>query len=252
MANSIDSDFYSVWPKMLEQDSAGRKLLLKFFPRHLLSPLKFELHMLLVRMSSFTKASKYQDQKDLLVNIGPGDSGKIGWVNIDAFKTKSVNCVYDARKRLPFSDNSVKCIFSEHFVEHLDYNEEVPYFIAECYRVLKKGGVLRITVPDAEKYIRAYMKGGWDELVEIRQLGDQLRDQCFGFKFNTRMELINFVFRQWSEHKFAYDFETLEFVLNQGGFTEVKRQEFGKSVMPEFCLEKAGRASESFYIEAIK
>ena len=252
MANSIDCDFHSVWSRMLEEASATRKLLLKFFPRHLLSPLKFEIHMLLVRMSTFTKANQYQDQKNLLVNIGSGDAGKIGWVNIDAFKAKSVNCVYDARKRLPFSDNSVKCLFSEHFVEHLDYNEEVPYFITECYRVLKKGGVIRIIVPDAEKYIKAYTKGGWDELVEMKRLGDQRTDPCYGFKYKTRMELINFVFRQWSEHRFAYDFETLEFVLKEGGFTEVKRQEVGKSFMPELLLDKAYRAPESLYIEAIK
>ena len=252
MASNIDCDFYSVWPRMLEQASATRKLLLKFFPRHLLSPLKFEIHMLLLRMSTLTKASKYQGQKNLLVNIGAGDAGKPDWVNIDAFKTESVNCVYDARKRLPFSDNSVKCIFSEHFIEHLDYNEEVPYFITECYRVLQKGGVIRIIVPDAEKYIRAYTKGGWDELVEMKRLGDQLRDPCFDFKYNTRMELINFVFRQWSEHKFAYDFETLKFVLKEGGFTNVKRQAFGKSSMAEILLDKANRTPESLYVEAIK
>lgn len=252
MTNSIDSDFYSVWPKMLEQASATRKLLLKFFPRHLLSPLKFEIHMLLVRMNSFTKASKYKGRDNLLVNIGTGNEGRSGWVNIDAFKAESVNCVYDARKRLPFADNSVKCLFSEHFIEHLDYNEEVPYFIKECYRVLQKGGVIRLIVPDAEKYLQAYTQGGWDELIKMKRLGTQLRDPYFGFKYKTRMEVINFVFRQWSEHKFAYDFETLKFVIEAGGFTEVKKQEFGQSYLSELLIDRASRVPESLYIEAIK
>ena len=66
------------------------------------------------------------------------------------------------------------------------------------------------------------------------------------------MELINVVFRQGHEHKFAYDFATLHFVLQRYGFSTVVRQGYGKSLMPELCLDQAVRASESLYVDAKK
>jgi hypothetical protein len=66
------------------------------------------------------------------------------------------------------------------------------------------------------------------------------------------MELINFVFRQQYEHKYAYDYETLEFILYKYGFSKVQRQAFGKSLMDELSIDQQIRASESLYVEAIK
>jgi predicted SAM-dependent methyltransferase len=146
----------------------------------------------------------------------------------------------------------VKCIFCEHFFEHIDYTEEVPYFLSECHRVLKPGGVIRLIVPDIEKYLRAYSVGGWEDLSKIRPLKTNHTDYYGGSQYNTRMELINVLFRQGHEHKFAYDEETLEFVLRRYGFRTVLRQEFGRSMMPELCLDQPTRACESLYVEAKK
>jgi citrate lyase synthetase len=66
------------------------------------------------------------------------------------------------------------------------------------------------------------------------------------------MELINVVFRQGHEHKFAYDFETLRFLLDRYGFSEVVHQEYGTSLMTELCLDQVHRASESIYVDAKK
>jgi len=55
--------------------------------------------------------------------------------------------------RLPFEDNSLSYIFSEHFVEHLPHTLALELF-RECYRALKAGGVLRTAVPDAK--LRSY------------------------------------------------------------------------------------------------
>ncbi len=228
------------------------KVLLLLFPYHLLQQIKFEINMLFVRIRSRNVTHTYKDKRDLFVNIGAGKRGKEGWINLDAFLQENVNCLYDARKSLPFATDSVKGIFSEHFFEHLDYIEEAPYFLSECYRVLQNGGVLRIIVPDAEKYLKAYAKGNWQELSKLRNLNAELRDPYFSFKYNTRMELINVVFRQLQEHKFAYDFETIDFLLKRNGFQDVRKQAFGQSVMPEICIDLEGRSTESLYIEAIK
>jgi predicted SAM-dependent methyltransferase len=209
-----------------------------------------EFPLLLRRLRGSRVRRQFKSADNLLVNVGAGSQGKPGWVNVDGWKQPSINCLYDCRKDLPFPDESVRGIFCEHFFEHIDYLEEAPYFLSDCRRVLKRGGVLRLIVPDAERYLRAYCKGGWEELTMLRGLDANHRD--FYGRYNTPIELVNFVFRQGHEHQFAYDFETLEFVLAQNGFSEIVRQQYNRSVMPEVCLDQAYRASESLYVDARK
>jgi hypothetical protein len=66
------------------------------------------------------------------------------------------------------------------------------------------------------------------------------------------MEVVNAVFRQYFEHKYAYDYATLEFLLKRHGFAEVHKMSFGKSLKPELCLDQASRESESLYVEGVK
>ncbi|MGB3204746.1 MAG: methyltransferase domain-containing protein [Crinalium sp.] len=60
---------------------------------------------------------------------------------------------YQKGDRLPFDDNSLSYIFSEHFFEHLFFDEALS-LLQECQRILKPGGVIRTCVPDAD--LRAY------------------------------------------------------------------------------------------------
>ena len=125
-AGSQGTDFYSAVIGEAVPRRVIKKMLLRLLPNHLLEQLKFELRMLLVRLRSANRVRAYQKRKDLLLNVGAGESGKEGWINLDAFSGAKINCLYDARKRLPFSSGSVKGIFSEHFFEHIDYTEEAP------------------------------------------------------------------------------------------------------------------------------
>lgn len=245
-------DLYTAALKRTSGRGLVARLATSVFPEYILRQIKSELIMLSVRMRTGGAAAAFRGKRELLVNVGAGDAGHAGWVNVDRAPAPGVNCIYDARKRLPFEDNSVRGIFTEHFFEHIDYEEEVPPFLAECHRVLRPGGVIRIIVPDAESYIRAYVAGGWDQIAAIRPLVSDHADVHFPVRYNTRMELINVVFRQWEEHKFAYDFETLAFILGRARFRNIRRQNFGQSIAPEICLDLERRASESLYVEAMK
>jgi predicted SAM-dependent methyltransferase len=223
-------------------------------PRHAYHPFMSELRTAIRRLTYGTwwVRRQYRDRRNLLLNIGCGACGKPGWENVDLCKIPEVNCVYDCRRDLPFADNSAKFIFTEHFFEHIDYAEEAPYFLTECCRVLEPGGVIRIVIPDAEKYMRAYCADGWDEMTRVRPLKADHSDVHYGSKFQTKMEVVNAVFRQYFEHKYAYDYATLEFLLKRYGFAEVYKMSFGKSLKPELCLDQANRASESLYVEGVK
>ena len=245
-------DYASIGIKRQKKAGALKSLVPRIFPSHFLRQLRFELRMLSIRVRRNSIHRRFRNASDLLVNIGCGSQGRIGWVNVDCFNAGPVNCVFDVRRALPFPSNSVRAIFTEHFFEHIDYFEEVPIFLKECHRVLQQDGVIRIIVPDAEQYLIAYVKRDWERLRKLRPLDCDLTDAWFGFRYNTPMELINMVFRQFEEHKFAYDYETLEFLLSRAGFSSVTRQSFNKSTSSQVCLDNEKRASESLYVEAIK
>lgn len=243
-----------VFPYNLEKANAARlftRLLLRFFPMYFIELARFELRNARLRALAPLRARPFRGQRNLLVQVGCGPNGRDGWVNMDCFPRETVNCLYDIRRDLPFDDESVSGIFCEHVFEHLDYSQAVPTFLAECYRCLAPGGVLRIIVPDAGRYLHAYAAGGFDAFVPMRQLVDR-KDPWLRHTYRTPMELVNAVYHQGSEHHFGYDAETLEFVLRHAGFDHVTPQAFGRSHDTVMCLDLPERATESLYMEAVK
>ncbi|RWF44291.1 MAG: methyltransferase domain-containing protein [Mesorhizobium sp.] len=75
------------------------------------------------------------------LNFGCGENRITGWCNYDE--------EVDITQPLPFEDDHADFIFAEHVVEHVDYRQALAFF-AECRRVLKPGGIIRIAVPSLE------------------------------------------------------------------------------------------------------
>lgn len=57
----------------------------------------------------------------------------------------------DLRNGIPFEKNSVDGILCSHMLEHLDCHESIK-LLKECKRVLKPGGVLRVSLPDPKRF----------------------------------------------------------------------------------------------------
>lgn len=229
--------------------------LYKKFPiiPHFNYKLGLKLHKYKLILNKVKVQKKLRQQKGLIVNIGCGEKGKgENWINLDYKLYKNVTFAYDCSKDLPFESGSVKFIFTEHFFEHLAYTSEAIPFLQESYRVLEKDGIIRIIIPDAGKYLLAYAEDGWSALKATRPLTDELIDLQMGYTYNTKMELINEVFRQSGEHKFAWDFDTLKFNLQRAGFRIIKQQAYGEGFVPENCLDLKVREPESLYVEGIK
>ena len=220
-------------------------------PDYVYAPLRFELSMFPTRLRSAQQRARYRGARELLVNLGCGARSLPSFVNVDARPAPGVDCVWDCRKSLPFADGSVRGIFCEHFFEHLHYEEEVPTFLRECQRVLRPDGVLRLIVPDAGRYLRAYAAGGWEGVAALRGLDTRHVDPWFGTAYETPMELVNAVFRQGTEHKFAYDAETLTNLLARHGLRPTLRR-FGECALPELAADSADRESESLYVDALR
>ena len=183
---------------------------------------------------------------ELRVNVACGPQVLPGFVNLDLHQTHPDIVAWDSRRSLPLADGSARGIRVEQFVEHLETREELPAFLRDCHRALRSDGVLRIIVPDAERYLQAYCRG---DLSGFREL--EVPDPFPG-DLPTRMDVINHIFHQWHEHRWAYDFETLAHRLNAAGFRSVERSGYRRSRDPELANDRDVHAPYSLYIEAVK
>jgi SAM-dependent methyltransferase len=91
-----------------------------------------------------------------LLNFGCGHTFHQEWTNIDLVSSSPAVREYDIRKNLPYSDGYFDACYSSHVIEHMKKNES-DRLIAECYRILKPQGIIRIVVPDLESIARAYL-----------------------------------------------------------------------------------------------
>jgi predicted SAM-dependent methyltransferase len=184
------------------------------FPRGMraaLQQLRAEIDIYRRHRKSVGKARECFGRADLRLNIGCGPNQKPGWINIDLLSPHA-DLALDMREPMPFPDNSAAMIYSEHFFEHLDYPEPAKRFLRECHRVLRPGGTFSVGVPDTQWPLEAYVgpddKNYFDWVKAIYR-----PEWC-----ETRMESINYHFRQDGEHRFAYDFETLYRALCEAEF----------------------------------
>src|SRR4051812_1200031 len=121
------------------------------------------------------------------INIGCGQTPTAGWVNydnspsvrlarmpalagalsrlkllsasqrefVDFARTSGIQQA-DAVTSIPQPDRSVDVVYSSHMLEHLD-RAEARQFLAETRRVLIRGGIIRIAVPDLRFHVDRYL-----------------------------------------------------------------------------------------------
>ncbi|MFA5410929.1 MAG: methyltransferase domain-containing protein [Candidatus Omnitrophota bacterium] len=204
-----------------------------------LKNLKAEFNIFLLHRKGLLRAYRLRSGKDLKLHLGCGHNIKKGFINVDI--DKSADLTLDLRERFPFLTGSCSLIYSEHFLEHLDYPGQAIFFLKECYRILKPGGIFSAGVPDTEWPVRAYAEGRDRDYFRYAEK-KQHPEWCV-----TKMEHLNYHFRQGSQHRFAYDFETMKYALSLVGFREVKRRDFNPALDSD-----EERKTGTLYIEASK
>jgi len=91
------------------------------------------------------------------LNLGCGKRYHKDWVNVDMVSYDPNVQEHNLLTGIPYPDNTFDVVYHSHILEHFS-KKDGEFLIKECYRVLKKGGTIRIVVPDLEQIIRLYLK----------------------------------------------------------------------------------------------
>lgn len=186
--------------------------------------------------------------------------------------------VWNLKKGIPFSDGTFDVVYHSHIFEHLE-RDFAPLFLKECMRVLKKGGILRVVVPDLFILIQRYMdsiqkiENGHQESFSEHQkathdIFDQMaRSEPVMTENAKQRPFIGFLGRfirgdteaRGELHRWMYDKYSLEALLKEAGFKNVQAASCNTSRIhgwTDYGLETNPDGSEfhpySLYMEAEK
>lgn len=90
------------------------------------------------------------------INLGCGSHFDARWVNVDFTSTGKEVIAHNLLKGVPFPDNHFKVVYHSHVLEHFSQIDGQK-FIKECNRILERGGIIRIAIPDLEQINRLYL-----------------------------------------------------------------------------------------------
>ncbi len=184
----------------------------------------------------------------LLLNLGSGTHNVPGWVNVDLWGWHAAwgvhpDVVWDLRRPLPLPDGSVEGISMEHVLEHLPADVGLSA-VEQCHRLLRPGGVLRLSVPDFGRYARSYAA----VLTGSGEDADFLARQRPG-RPTPLMAVSEVVYHHG--HVSVWDAETLVALLRCAGFTDIGQSAYGQTRLSP-VPDVPERRGESLYVEAIK
>lgn len=166
------------------------------------------------------KAAKFVKKiHPLKLDIGSGAVARPGFIGIDL--SAGADIVWDLQWGLPFPDNTVSEIRSDHCFEHLELSLVLKVF-AECYRVLIPGGLLDFSVPHFDPYLDAYLRHDYTFLRE--QIFDIPKDQAD--IYGTCFDRIVWLLYRNGEHKSMFDRRSILDKVQLAGFSNVNHREY--------------------------
>jgi predicted SAM-dependent methyltransferase len=187
-------------------------------------------------------------QGGLKINVGCGPSSVEGWTNVDIVPAWEGVLYMDVTEPWPIPDGSVEAINSEHFIEHISLGQGRAYF-EQAARALRPGGLIRTSTPDLRVEVDIYLQAD-SELLSRYQ--EDVTGWC---EARNHSEMLNNIFFEW-EHRHIYDAEAIMEMLEEAGFGEIERAEFGRSSRDllkgiDTHHDKV-RADRAFAVDAVK
>jgi len=150
------------------------------------------------------------------LNLGCGYtySHNSEWVNLDFVSTGEQVIAHNLLNGIPFENDAFDLVYHSHVLEHFT-KKSGKKFLQECYRVLKKGAILRIAIPDLERITKLYLEileNGMKEPTNLQIKADydwmllEMYDQTV--RNNTGGDMLNYL-SQKDMHNEAFVFERI-------------------------------------------
>ena len=174
------------------------------------------------------------------LHLGCGKRHIDGWTHVDVVPMDHIDICHDVSNLPMIADGSVSVVYACHVLEHF-MRKDVPRVLAEWWRVLAQGGVLRCPVPDFAAMAELYRVKG--DLPYI--IGPIIGGQTGLYDFHYNL----------------FDYEQLRVVLVRAGFGHVRRydwrdtehaglDDYSQSYYPH--MDKDGGRLISLNVEAVK
>ena len=178
--------------------------------------------------------------KEVKLNLGCFKRKIPDFINIDIREDIRPDLIDDVFALEKIKNNSVDLIYACHVLEHADYAESEKA-LKRWHQVLKKGGVLRLAVPDMEAHFAHYFYH-----KDLRALHSTL----WGSQRHP-----------YDYHKNGWDFEKLKEDLTATGFKNIARydwkdtehfyiDDYSQSYYPH--MDKEDGKLMSLNVEAVK
>lgn len=170
------------------------------------------------------------------VEIGAGPRKRTGFITLDC----SIKCdvPWDLRLGLPFKDGRFDLIYAEHVLEHFDY-ADLCMLLQSAFRILKPGGLLKVSVPDVSLYVDALSASGAGFRTDLCPHKPALH-------YHTPIDYLNYMFYMNGEHRIMFDRNNIEAILRKCGASAVEVRAFDPT------LDREVRRGESLLVCAHK
>jgi predicted SAM-dependent methyltransferase len=177
------------------------------------------------------------------IHLGCGKRVIAGFIHIDVIDLPHIDYVADARNLDFIATGTIDLIYACHILEHFG-RHEYPDVLKEWHRVLKPGGILRLSVPDFAACAALYYEQGLvDGLTGLVGLVSGGQRDAFDY------------------HKMIFDRELLTKDLLAAGFTSARPwdwrttehaqvDDFSQAYIPH--LDKTSGRQMSLNLEGVK
>ncbi|MGI5215090.1 class I SAM-dependent methyltransferase [Plantactinospora sp. CA-290183] len=158
----------------------------------------------------------------------------------------------DVTGPLPFGDGTLDWAYAEHLIEHLRLGQAIDW-LREVRRVLRPGGVLRLTTPDLSRYTQAHADPAGPFFAEHRSRIDAVVPAVTPMPDRPAF-MLNQLFYQFG-HRWIYDEQELRYALEQAGFVRdtTSRCAFRSGRDPHLsALDSELRQDETLYLQAVR
>ncbi|HEY9584318.1 MAG TPA: methyltransferase domain-containing protein [Candidatus Paceibacterota bacterium] len=188
-----------------------------------------------------------QNTKPVMLYLGCGNDRMKDFIHVEInlwkHQTGYPDVLADISEKIPLADNVADLVFSRATMEHLTYTELLNCLL-ESRRVLKRGGVVRMVLPDLDKLVENYRNKVHSTDIES---GPDMPNSDYVETFVAQIT--------YHDHFYNHTFETMRRALAKAGFDNIRRCNIADSIIKvaneELKKAEVGRHYEMI-IEATK